>query len=45
VPHWNSFTTGPLSIARARRDLGFIPKIALPEGAASYRRWLQENGA
>ncbi|MDR3535167.1 MAG: NAD(P)-dependent oxidoreductase [Acetobacteraceae bacterium] len=38
--NWNTFQTGPLVIARARRDLGFEPRVGLAEGALSYRRWI-----
>ena len=37
---WNSFAIAPLGIERARRDLGFAPRVSLADGAARYRTWL-----
>ncbi len=41
--NWNSFNLGPLDITRARRDLGFVPRVGLAEGAMSYQDWFQQG--
>jgi UDP-glucose 4-epimerase len=38
--NWNAFDLGPLDITRARRDLGFEPRVGLAAGAISYRDWM-----
>ena len=43
APNWNSFALGPLAIDRARRELGFDPRIGLAEGATSYLRWIRDG--
>ena len=41
--NWNAFTIGPLDITRARRDLGFEPRVGLAAGALSYRDWIAQR--
>jgi UDP-glucose 4-epimerase len=43
--NWNAFDLGPLDITRARRDLGFEPRISLAAGALSYRDWIAQRQA
>ena len=42
---WNAFAIGPLAITRARRDLGFEPRVGLAAGALSYRDWIAQREA
>jgi nucleoside-diphosphate-sugar epimerase len=41
---WNTFGLGPLSIAAARRDFSFNPKVTLAEGAARVRDAVLADG-
>ncbi|MFG1257663.1 NAD(P)-dependent oxidoreductase [Xanthobacter flavus] len=41
---WNVFPLGPLSIAAAQRDLGFLPSTPLAEGARRTRAWVEMRG-
>ena len=43
--NWNAFAMGPLDIARARRDLGFEPRVGLAAGALSYQDWIERGMA
>jgi nucleoside-diphosphate-sugar epimerase len=43
--NWNAFDLGPLDISRARRDLGFAPRVSLAAGAISYRDWIEQRRA
>lgn len=40
---WNLFPLGPLSIAAARRDLGFSPSTPIAEGARRTRAWVESG--
>ncbi|HLI10330.1 MAG TPA: NAD(P)-dependent oxidoreductase [Alphaproteobacteria bacterium] len=35
---------GPLDIAAAKRDLGYVPRVSLVDGIAAYAAWLKANG-
>jgi nucleoside-diphosphate-sugar epimerase len=41
VPLANSFNLGPLDITAAQRELGFVPRTGLAEGAAQVAAWLR----
>ena len=45
APNWNIFDLGPLDITRARRDLGFEPRVSLADGAITYRDWIGQRHA
>ena len=41
--NWNAFDMGALDITRARRDLGFEPRVGLGDGALSYQAWMERS--
>jgi UDP-glucose 4-epimerase len=44
APAYNVFPLGPLEVSAARRDLGFLPRTALPVGADVTRQWVASEG-
>lgn len=43
---WNTFGLGPLVVDAARRDLGFVPRTSIADGAIATRDWvLQRDSA
>jgi UDP-glucose 4-epimerase len=40
---WNTFGLGPLTIDAARRDLAFVPRVSLAEGAKRTRSWVEKR--
>jgi UDP-glucose 4-epimerase len=40
---WNTFGLGPLVIDAARRDLSFVPRVSLAEGARRTREWVEQR--